>query len=60
MPEMNGIELLGHIQRYAPHIGTIMLTMAGEPGDGQHDLGDRCSFSFNNRCKKWYGDPSIE
>ncbi len=34
MPEMNGIEVLEHIQHHAPHIGAIMLsTLTHEGGD---------------------------
>jgi two-component system chemotaxis response regulator CheB len=32
MPEMNGIEVLGHIQQHAPHIGAIMLSTLTQEG----------------------------
>lgn len=32
MPEMNGIEVLGHIQQHAPHIGAIMLSTLTRDG----------------------------
>ncbi len=32
MPEMNGIEVLGHIRRHAPHIGAIMLSTLTQEG----------------------------
>lgn len=32
MPEMNGIDVLGHIQQHAPHIGAIMLSTLTQEG----------------------------
>lgn len=32
MPEMNGLEVLNHIQRHAPHIGAIMLSTVTREG----------------------------
>ncbi|BBO81666.1 chemotaxis response regulator protein-glutamate methylesterase [Desulfosarcina ovata subsp. sediminis] len=32
MPEMNGLEVLGHIQQHAPHIGAIMLSTLTQEG----------------------------
>lgn len=32
MPEMNGIEVLEHIQRHAPHIGVVMLSTLTQEG----------------------------
>jgi two-component system chemotaxis response regulator CheB len=32
MPEMNGIEVLDHIQQHAPHIGAIMLSTLTQEG----------------------------
>ena len=32
MPEMNGIEVLEHIHRHAPHIGAIMLSTLTQEG----------------------------
>jgi len=32
MPEMNGLEVLDHIQRHAPHIGAIMLSTLTQEG----------------------------
>jgi two-component system chemotaxis response regulator CheB len=47
MPEMNGIEVLAHIQRHAPHIGVIMLsTLTQEGGTMTMKALERGAFDF--------------